>query len=143
MKKLPEAYNPSKVVYILIGLASFVVIIAGIKAAEAIIVPFLTAIFFTLIIFPIIFWSQKKAVPIGISILLTSLIIVSLFTFFIIILGSNIQALAENIPDYHELLEERWQSTTVFWHARGVDMSILKISDLIVVFRYLRECAAR
>jgi predicted PurR-regulated permease PerM len=52
-----ETYNPSKIIYILIGLASFIIIVAGFRAAAPIIVPFMMALFFSLIIFlSLIFW---------------------------------------------------------------------------------------
>ena len=128
---MQDNYNPSKVVYVLIGLASFVIFVAGVRAATEIVIPLLMALFFTLIIFPVLHWSKKRSIPIWLAIMVTTLIIVFIFTLFFFILGSNVQVLAENIPAYHDLLEERWESVSIFWGDRGVDISILQISDLI------------
>jgi predicted PurR-regulated permease PerM len=128
---MEENYTMPKVIYVLIGLASCVIIIAGIRAAEEIIIPFLLALFLTLIISTSVFWSKKKSIPLWVSILVPTLIIITVFTFIIFILGSNIQSLTENIPAYHDQLEERWETITVFWEKRGIDISLFKISDLI------------
>ncbi|HEY3486511.1 MAG TPA: hypothetical protein VGL10_00460 [Gammaproteobacteria bacterium] len=48
---------------LLIGLAAFVVIIAGMKAAADILMPFLLAAFIAIIAAPAIFWLEKRKVP--------------------------------------------------------------------------------
>ncbi len=126
-----KTYNPSKVVYVMIGLASFVIFVAGIRAAGEIVVPLLMALFLTLVVFPVLVWSRKFSIPAWLSIFATAVIIAGIFTFFVFVLGYNVQSLAGRIPDYHDLLEERWTSVMVFWQDRGVDVSILQISDMI------------
>ena len=128
---MQDLYKPSKVVYNLIGLASFVIIVAGLRASGEIVVPFLLALFFTLIIFPILVWSKKLKIPAGLAILATVLAIIIIFTFFVFVLGANVQSLAEYIPRYHDLLDQRWAEIAGYWHAQGVDLSIFQISDLI------------
>ena len=68
-------------------LASFVVIVAGMKAAESIIVPFLLAIFISIIASPPFSWLQKKGIPKvpSIIIVLLMLILVTLLTLIIIL----------------------------------------------------------
>ena len=128
---IQENYAPPRIIYILIGLASFVIVIAGIRAAEDILVTFLLALFFTLIIFPVLHWSRKKNIPLWMAILFTNLVIIAGFGFILLILGTNIQALAESIPQYHDQLENRWQGVLEFWHERGIDIGVLQISELI------------
>jgi len=57
----------SQVVKFLVIVASFVIIVAGMKAAESIIVPFLLALFITIIASPPYFWLQDKGVPKALS----------------------------------------------------------------------------
>lgn len=57
---LPPMYRLSPAMSWLLGLASFVVIIAGMKAARELIVPFLASLFLTVICYPALEWLQKK-----------------------------------------------------------------------------------
>jgi len=52
-------------------LASFVIIVAGMKAAESIIVPFLLALFIAIIALPPFLWLQQKKVSKVIACLLS------------------------------------------------------------------------
>ena len=44
-------------------LASFVIVVAGMKAASSILVPFFLAVFIAVICTPPLFWLQRKGVP--------------------------------------------------------------------------------
>ena len=47
----------------LLILASFVIVVAGMKAASSILVPFCLAVFIAVICAPLLFWLQRKGVP--------------------------------------------------------------------------------
>ena len=47
----------------LLMLASFIIVVAGMKAASSILVPFFLAVFIAVICSPPMFWMQRKAVP--------------------------------------------------------------------------------
>ncbi len=44
-------------------LASFIIVVAGMKAASSILVPFFLAVFIAVICAPPLFWLQRKGVP--------------------------------------------------------------------------------
>jgi len=48
---------------ILITIAAFVIVVAGMRAATDILVPFLLAIFISVISAPPLFWLQRKGLP--------------------------------------------------------------------------------
>ena len=54
----------SKAVQILMTIAAFVIVVAGMRAAKAIIVPFLLAAFIAIVSAPALFWLKKKRLPI-------------------------------------------------------------------------------
>ena len=60
MKTPPKTSVALKV---LIGLASFVIIVAGMRAAASLITPFLMAAFIAIICIPPLLWLQSKKVP--------------------------------------------------------------------------------
>ena len=47
----------------LLILASFIIVVAGMKAASSILVPFFLAVFIAVICTPPLFWLQRKGVP--------------------------------------------------------------------------------
>jgi predicted PurR-regulated permease PerM len=48
---------------VLVSMASFVVIVAGLRAAQDIVVPFLSAAFLTLLSLPLLRWFQNRRLP--------------------------------------------------------------------------------
>ena len=61
-------------------LASFVIVVAGIKAASSLLVPFFLAVFIAVICAPPLFWLQRKGVrkAIALIIILVVILIVGL-----------------------------------------------------------------
>ena len=57
-------------------MASIVVILAGVKAASAIVVPFLLSVFIAMACSPIITWANRYKLPRAIAVILVILIIV-------------------------------------------------------------------
>jgi len=55
--------------------ASFVIIVAGMRAAQVILVPFLLSIFIAIISSPLLFWLRRKGLPMGISLLVVIAVI--------------------------------------------------------------------
>ncbi len=68
MRKRPETQS-SPSARILLILAAFVVVIAGMKAAQALIVPFLLAIFIAIVSAPPMFWLERKGLSKSLSML--------------------------------------------------------------------------
>jgi predicted PurR-regulated permease PerM len=59
----------------LLGMAAFVVVIAGLKAASAILVPFLLALFIAIISAPALFWMQQKGVRPFVAIIVVTILL--------------------------------------------------------------------
>ncbi|MBD3858009.1 MAG: AI-2E family transporter, partial [Acidobacteria bacterium] len=49
--------------------AAVVVVLAGLKAAQTLIIPFLLALFLAIICFPAVAWMTSKKVPVGLAVL--------------------------------------------------------------------------
>jgi len=60
----------------LIGLASFIIIVAGMRAAAPLIVPFLLSAFIAIICIPPLLWLQSKKVPQFLSVIIIVIAIV-------------------------------------------------------------------
>jgi len=53
--------------YGMLVMAAVVIVLAGVKAASVIIVPFLLALFLAIILAPLFLWLKKKGMPQGIA----------------------------------------------------------------------------
>ena len=62
MDNIVKRTAKAKVPAILI-LASFIIVVAGMKAASSLLVPFFLAVFIAVICAPPLFWLQRKGVP--------------------------------------------------------------------------------
>jgi len=91
-------------------LASFVIIIAGMKAAEAIVVPFLLAAFLAIITSPPFIWMQKKGVPKVLALLFIIVAFLSVLFLIGMLIGTSVNDFTSNLPFYQEKLTNQTQA---------------------------------
>jgi len=86
----------------LLVVASLVVIAAGIKAAEQVVVPFLLAAFVATIAATPVFWLHKRRLPVGLAITIVVLALVAVLIGFGTVVAESAQAFGERLPFYQE-----------------------------------------
>ena len=86
----------------LLASAAIIVILAGLKAAQSLISPFLLAVFFALILAPPLAWLKKKGLPDGIAILTLSGVVCLLGLGVVLVFTSSLTQFAGKLPDYKE-----------------------------------------
>lgn len=91
---------------VLIGLASFIIIVAGMRAAAPLIVPFLLAAFIAIICIPPLMWLQSKKVPQFLSVIIVVVGILVLGWVFAAMITGAMSDLSEKLPFYQEKLTE-------------------------------------
>lgn len=98
---------------ILVGMASLMVILAGIKLSASLLIPFLTALFIAIICSPLINYLTRHKVPhwvaIGVLFLMMSLILVFLGG----LINSSVVEFTRSIPQYEKLALLRINELTV------------------------------
>ncbi len=87
-------------------IAAFIIIIAGIMYAKAILIPFLLALFISIICAQPIFWLEKKKLPSGLAITIMLIAILALFLGFGYFVGGAISSFTSNAPKYEASLKE-------------------------------------
>jgi predicted PurR-regulated permease PerM len=60
---------------LLVMAASFVIVVAGLKAASSLILPFLVALFLAMVSLPLLNWLQSKGFPTPIAVLITIVVV--------------------------------------------------------------------
>ncbi|EGN74373.1 Putative permease [Idiomarina sp. A28L] len=90
--------------------AAIMVILASIKAASVIVVPFLLALFIAIIFQPVIFWFRKKGLPPILAISAIFVIILVLGSGFAGLVLNSVNEFTTNMPQYRGKLTEQFQS---------------------------------
>jgi len=107
----------------LMNLAAFVVIVAGIMSAKSLILPFLLAIFLAIICAPPLFWMRKKGIPTVISIILLVLVLLGVEMLFASLIGSSIDEFSRSLPHYQVRLRELTGTFITWVKAQGFEIS--------------------
>ena len=103
--------------------AGLVVVIAGVKAAEQIAVPFLLAAFIATIAATPVFWLNRFRVPVGIAIALVVLLLVAVLIGVGAVVAQSAAAFQEQLPAYQETLGTRLDAVERWFAGRGIDLS--------------------
>ena len=88
-----------------VKVAALVVIIAGMKAANSLIVPFLLAIFLAIICAPLLFWLKRKNVPEMLGIIMILAIVVGVWLALAMLVSTALNEFSRNIPYYQDRLD--------------------------------------
>lgn len=88
-----------------IAIAAFVVIVAGMREAAPIIVPFLLSVFIAIITAPIVFSLRKRGLPSWLALSLVLFSIVGAFSLVVWIVGGAINDFRANLPAYQVGIE--------------------------------------
>jgi len=106
----------------LVILASFIIVVAGMKAASSILVPFFLAVFIAVICAPLLFWLQRKGVPkvLALVLILVAILIVGLL--FGALIGPSLNDFLRSLPDYQERLSTHLAALISWLREKGVNI---------------------
>jgi predicted PurR-regulated permease PerM len=114
----------SRLLHVMLLCACFVVIVAGMRAAASILVPFLLALFTAVIVTPwYINLQQKAGLPGWAALLILAVLLVMLGGVCLIVLGTSLTAFASDLTTYQQGLESYTDRADAWLTARGVEDS--------------------
>ena len=102
--------------------AGLVVIIAGIRAAAGIILPFLVASFIALICAPSLFWLRRKGVPSGLATILVLLGLLGIGIGVGTLVGTSLNDFYQAIPAYQARLQDQALRFYAWLELHGLDV---------------------
>jgi len=121
----------TKIGYYFVVMASVIIVLAGIKNASEIIVPFLLSLFLAIILLPAYNFINKKGLPQSLSLF----IVIGIFILFISLvaqlIGSSIHDFNSNIDLYSEQLGVYYHSFVAIASKVGIEISIDELSSMI------------
>ena len=97
-----RSFNAERVLLIA---ACLVIVIAGMKAAQTILIPFTFAVFLSLLAGGPIVWLSKKGLPNFLSITLVTAVIILLFSLLSLLLVASINEFTAELPTYRKNLQ--------------------------------------
>lgn len=106
----------------LVMLASFVIVVAGMKTASSILVPFFLAVFIAVICTPPLSWMQRKHVPKVLAIALILIAILVAVLLFGALIGPSLNSFLKALPDYQKQLSLHVSDLTGWLREKGIDI---------------------
>jgi AI-2 transport protein TqsA len=107
---------------VILILASFIIVVAGMRAASSILVPFFLAVFIAVICAPPLFWLQRKGVPklLALALILVAILVVGLL--FGALIGPSLNDFLISLPDYQEQLSTHIATLISWLREKGVNI---------------------
>tara|TARA_B100001250_G_scaffold261849_1_gene225583 strand:+ start:1613 stop:2665 length:1053 start_codon:yes stop_codon:yes gene_type:complete len=123
--------GPSHVQQVLFNLAAIVVVVAGMRASSEILIPFLLAVFISVIANPLVAKLRSRGIPILGAILIVIFGIVAIGIGVASLLGTSLNDFSDNLPLYKEMVNNTATNFFTFFEERG-----LKISGAAIIERF-------
>ena len=103
-------------------IASFVIIIAGLKAAQSIAAPFMVAVFVAITLSPFVLWMIRHKVPTIVAVLITVFMVLIVGAGAGTLIGTQIDDFTQKVPSYQERLENEVESLLHLVQRLGIDI---------------------
>lgn len=102
--------------------AAVVVIVAGLKQAGTLVLPFLVAVFFSMLAAPIVLWIEKRGINPALAVLVTMIGVLGVMVGFGAMLTSSIAGFEEALPGYRAALDSIFREVVAELAGRGIDV---------------------
>lgn len=120
---MPQTANRSLSSHFLIITAAFVIVVAGMREAQPILVPFLLSAFIAIIAMPPLVFLQHRGIPKGIALLLVILAVIALGTLMGALIGTSVDDFSRQIPSYQQKLEGQTKGLFESLAGMGIEVS--------------------
>lgn len=121
-------------------MAAVIIVLAGVKAAVSIIVPFLLSLFIAIILMPILQFLITRRVPKPLALLLLIAGLVILFSLVGMLVGHALNDFSLHLSEYDASLRQRMGGTFEWLNGMGIHLpksNIIEVLDPGVLFAYM------
>lgn len=116
---------------VLLTFACLVIVIGGMKAAEAIIVPFILAVFISILVSPGVYWMKRRGLPTWLAVLIVILLVAGALVGVSLLIGQSLREFTNELPRYQEKLSTQWESIVAFAARHGIELPAGEIHKLV------------
>ncbi len=123
----------TKAVYksnILLTMAAFVIIVAGLRVASPLLIPLLLSAFIAVISSPPLFWLKRKGVPTVLSLFMVISCVLIIVLLIGALIGTSVDDFSRNLPVYQERLKEKATVFILWIDKLGFDVSVDRLYDI-------------
>ncbi|MBF2760020.1 MAG: AI-2E family transporter [Ectothiorhodospiraceae bacterium AqS1] len=122
--------QPARAASALVVAAALVVVIAGLRSAGPIIVPFLLSTFIAIIATPALNWLERSKLPRWLAMVAVIGAIIVAGAMLMGIVGSAIADFGRDLPQYKERIAEQSAALGAWLEARGISSSLISLADI-------------
>jgi predicted PurR-regulated permease PerM len=119
----------SNVTRFLVTTACFVIIIAGMRYASSILVPFLLSLFIAKICTPFLFWMQGRRIPKVLAVVVIFVAIVGIGWLLLVFVSSSLNGFSKALPAYQKALAAKTAGLVSWLQGHGVEISSQLVFD--------------
>ncbi len=112
-------------------MATVVIILAAVRAAEPIVTPFLIALFIAAISAPAMLWMTHRRVPQSVALALVMVAIVGIALLLSGLVGSSLDGFSKNLPVYQSRLQEITGQSLGWMSSHGLEMDMTKARSML------------
>lgn len=111
--------------------ASLVVVIAGLRAAAPIALPFALSLLLAILSLPLLLWLQDKRIPTTLAVLLTVLANIVCLGTIVLIVGGSVESFTREAPKYADRLQQMIAALLAWLQSKGIEVSPEIARDVI------------
>jgi AI-2 transport protein TqsA len=112
----------------LVVAASLIVVVAGLRSASQLILPFLTAVFLAVVSLPVMGWLQRRKLPTPLAVFSTVALAAAVVSVLGVVVGRSVNEFANVAPQYQTRIQE--MSADVMGWAEGLGLPLAQSSLL-------------
>jgi len=127
----PEHEARSRLPAVMLSLAAAVVVIAGMRAAQKLIVPFMLALFLAIIAAPAVTWLRRRRVPAAVAVLAVVIVMLAVLTVVGAVLGGSVNRFVAAIPQYQERIDGLVERVPAAVERFNLDVDEHDIRDIV------------
>jgi len=116
---------------LMLTLASTIIVIAGMRQASQIIVPFLLALFLAIICGPIFFWLKRRGLPPVAAVGVVILAILGGELLLAAFVGTSIDTFISNVPVYQQRLKDETSSLLALLNNYGIEIPRQRFMEFV------------
>jgi len=122
--------------------AALIIVIAGLKTAQALLVPFLLAFFISIICAGPFYWLQRRKIPAPIALLLVIFLVVFGGLIIFTVIGTSVNDFTNQLPTYQKRLQEETLVLFNWLDAHGIHLSKQVLLDYFNPGSLMQSAAA-
>jgi predicted PurR-regulated permease PerM len=116
---------------VLATLGWLVIIVAGMRAADSILMPLLLSVFVAVICAAPVFWLEGKGIPSSGAVFLVMLGVVGIGVSIGAMIGTSVDDFSEAVPRYQARLHEEMGSVLTWLQRSGIDISTHRLAEFV------------